>query len=66
MEVTGILEIKKVDKKSEEVSIKTRGGPHSKNDKTGRMLLYLRRKIQWKGKFTIGMSASRQSSNAFT
>jgi hypothetical protein len=32
MEVTGILDLKKVDNPSEEVSIKTRGGPHSRND----------------------------------
>jgi hypothetical protein len=33
MEVTGILEIKRVDNEREEVSIKTRGGPHSDNDR---------------------------------
>lgn len=32
MEVTGILEIKKVES-SDEVSVKTGGGPQSKNDK---------------------------------
>lgn len=32
MEVTGILDLKKVDNPGEEVSIKTRGGPHSDNN----------------------------------
>jgi hypothetical protein len=32
MEVTGIIDLKKVDNPGEEVSIKTRGGPHSKNN----------------------------------
>lgn len=32
LEVTGILDLKEVDNKGEEVSVKTRGGPHNKDD----------------------------------
>jgi hypothetical protein len=35
MEVTGILDIKEVENDDEEVSIKTRGGPHGDDEKQG-------------------------------